>query len=215
MVDSLGDGLFDPVYGPNNVPQLDLKGVRVFSSGTNIVIDVAAASLDNLNDALTATGAGAVDWVVRWVGAPFVDPVQGLENPIYYAAVEALSGGVTQAFAGKATSIDLCSVSACDPHIVDYGGPGNGGTAVTAEIKHTGAFTYWEITVPRSLVGSPTDGSHLESFGAYSFARKQTASVQLPNDDAEAGITPVQIDGVCCRDSKLRTLSASDRAWRF
>jgi hypothetical protein len=27
------------------------------------------------------------------------DPVQGVENPTYYAAVEALPGGVTQAFA--------------------------------------------------------------------------------------------------------------------
>jgi hypothetical protein len=175
------------------------------------VFDIAAASLDNLGDALTATGAGAVDWVVRWTGGPVTNPVQGLENPIYYAAVEALPGGVTQAFAGTATSIDLCSVSACDPHVVDYGGPGNGGTAVTAVRKQASNFDYWEITVPRTLVGDPADGSFLESFGAYSFARKQSASVQIPNPDAEAGVTPVQVDGVCCRDSMVGGLVPWDR----
>jgi len=208
MVDVLGDGLWDPVYGPANIGQLDLKGVRVYSSASNLVIDVAAASLDNLDDAITATGAGAVDYVVRWTGGQFEDPVQGLENPIYYAAVEALPGGVTQAFAGKATSIDLCSVSACDPHVVDYGAPGNGGTAVTVVRKQAGSFDYWELTVPRSLVGNPVDGSFLESFGAYTFARKQSASIQIPNSDAEAGITPVQVDGVCCRDARVGPLAA-------
>ena len=100
-------------------------------------------------------------------------------------------------------------MSACDPHVVDYGGPGNGGTAVTAVRKQAGGFDYFEITVPGSLVGSPTDGSVLESFGAYSFARKQSASIQIPNGDGEAGITPVQVDGVCCIDAKLGPAGAA------
>ena len=91
--------------------------------------------------------------------------------------------------------------------MVDYGGPGNGGTAVTAVRKQAGSFDYFEITVPRTLVGDPADGSFLESLGAYAFARKQSASVQLPNGDAEAGITPVQVDGVCCREARVDPLA--------
>ncbi len=203
MKDPSGDALFDPVYGPDNVPELDIRVVRVRSSGANVVIDLGTSSLADLGHALTATGAGAVDFVVRWIGQSVDDPVQGLENPIYYAAVEALPGGVTQAFAGTATSIDLCSVSACDPHVVDYGGPGNGGTAVSATLKHGPGFDYWEIVVPRTLVGNPADGSLLESLSAFTFARKQSASIQIPNADAEAGITPVQVDGVCCVEARL------------
>ena len=203
MKDPSGDALFDPVFGPDNVPELDIKMVRVRSSGANLVVDLGTSSLADLGHALAATGAGAVDFVVRWIGQSFDDPVQGVENPIYYAAVEALPGGVTQAFAGTATSIDLCSVSACDPHVVDYGGPGNGGTAVTATLKHGSGFDYWEIVVPRTLVGNPADGSLLESLSAFTFARKQSASIQIPNPDAEAGITPVQVDGVCCIEARL------------
>jgi hypothetical protein len=94
---------------------------------------------------------------------------------------------------------------------VDYCGPGNGGTAVTVVRKQAGSFDDWEITVPRTLVGDPADGSFLESFGAYSFARKQSASVQIPNSDAEAGVTPVQVDGVCCRDAQVGGLVPWDR----
>jgi hypothetical protein len=201
LTDPAGDALFDPIYGNSNVASLDLRGVSVTSQGQNLVFRIDVNSLKDLGAALSATGATAVDWVVRWVG-PAVDSATGVRNPIYFAAVE-FAGATPTFFAGLATSIDLCSVSACTPHITDYPAPPNGGTFVTgqAQLALTGPDS-WIITVPKSVVGNVGTGSILESLSAFSFARNASASVQIPNADGEAGITPIEVDGACCVDAK-------------
>jgi len=95
-------------------------------------------------------------------------------------------------------------VSACTPHIVDYPAPPNGGAFVTgqAQLALTGPDS-WIITVPKSLVGNVGTGSILESLSAFTFAREKSASVQITNTEGEAGILPIEVDGVCCVDVKF------------
>jgi hypothetical protein len=201
MKDPSGDALFDPVYGTSSVPELDLRGASVNSSGGNLVIRVDVTSLDDLGHGLSATGAAAVDYVVRWTGPAVVDPTTGTRNPIYYAAAET-TGGAPSFFAGKAVTVDLCSVSGCFPHITEYPAPPNGGTAVTGSVVQgsRGKPDSLVITVPKALVGG---GGLLESVSVFTFARDKSASLPITNEEGEAGILPIQVDGLCCVDAKF------------
>jgi hypothetical protein len=201
LKDASGDALFDPVYGDTSVPGLDLRGASVSSSGSNLVFKIDVTSLDDFGHAVSATRAGAVDYVVRWIGPAVVDPVDGIRNPIYYAAAES-TGGAPTFFAGKVVTIELCSVSGCFPHITDYPAPPNGGTAVTGAVVQ-GSHAKPDslvITVPKSLVGG---GSLLESLSVFTVARSHRASQPITNTEGEAGILPIQVDGLCCVDAKL------------
>ncbi len=60
-----------------------------------------------------------------------------------------------------------------------------------------------QILVPRSALDGLADGSLLESFSAYSFARDGSARLTQTNSEAEAGITPIEVDGICCEDVTL------------
>jgi hypothetical protein len=201
LKDATGDALFDPIYGSASVPGLDLRGASVSSSGSNFVFKVDVSSLDDFGQALSATGAGAVDYVVRWIGPSVVDPTDGTRNPIYYAAAES-TGSAPTFFAGKAVTIELCSVSGCFPHVTDYPAPPNGGTTVTGSLVQgsKGNPDSLLITVPKSLVGG---GSLLESLSVFTFARSHSASQPITSTEGEAGILPIQVDGVCCADARL------------
>jgi hypothetical protein len=132
MADPTGDAHFDPIYNPTtNVPQLDLTGFDVHSEGGDIVFRLSAKDLHKLANAVSATGAGAVDYVLRWSGKPVPDATAGTKIPMYYAAVEVGSSGTPSFFAGSVISYELCSVSGCFPHSTDYPAPPYGGTAVT------------------------------------------------------------------------------------
>src|SRR5919197_5181337 len=200
LKDGSGDALFDPIYGDNSVPELDLRGLTVTNSGNELQFKVDVSSLDNLANGPDATKAGAVDYVVRWIG-PAVDSSTGLCNPIYYASVEVPSGGgVPTFFAGTAESIELCSVSACFPHVTDYPAPPNGGTLVNGDVilQLKGKPDSFVIHVPKSLVGNAPAGSLLESLSVFTFARNKPASVPITNTEAQAGVTPIEVDGICC-----------------
>jgi hypothetical protein len=203
LSDAAGDARFDPLYGTTKVGPLDLRGLKVSSSGPKIDVTLLVRSLEDPQSALTTTGAGALDWVVRWSGPPVDDPETGARNPIYYVAVEVGLDGTPTFFAGEALSVELCSVSGCFPHIVDYPAPPRGGTAVTGELNLTKGADAWVIHVPRSLVGIPNSGATLESLSAYTFARLKSASLPFTNAEAEADISPIEVDGLCCRDAKI------------
>jgi hypothetical protein len=202
--DRFGDSSFDPAYRGTAVPQLDIKHVTVRSVGDNLIIHIGVRSLSGISAAFANTGAGALDYVIRWIG-PTKGNAANERSPVYYAAVEILPGEFPYAFAGTAHSIDLCSVSGCFPHVLDYGGPGNGGTplAVPIQIEHASDHDGFFITVPRSLVGNPADGTLLESFSGFTFVRQKSAAIEITNAEAEAGIMPILIDGACCRDAQL------------
>jgi hypothetical protein len=198
MNDASGDAHFDPIYSPaSNIPQLDLLGADVASSGSDVVFRLSAKDLHNLASAVSATGGQAVDYVFRWSGRPVADPTTGTRIPIYYAAVEVDGSGTPTYFAGTAVSYELCSVSGCFPHITDYPAPPDGGTAVTGKVTLTSPNRF-VIRVPRSVIGNPADGSTLESLGVYTYARNRSASSPITNAEAQGGVTPIAIDGVCC-----------------
>jgi hypothetical protein len=121
-------------------------------------------------------------------------------------AVEVLPDLSISYFAGQAISVELCSVSGCFPHIVDYPRPPRGGTAVTGKITHVEKpFPHdnFVVTVPRSVLDDPPNGSLLESLSAFSFARNKSASLEFTTAEGEAGVVPVAVDGVCCIDGVL------------
>jgi hypothetical protein len=60
------------------------------------------------------------------------------------------------------------------------------------------------IRVPRSIIGNPADGAVLDSFGAYTYARNRSAGSPITNTEAEGGVTPIAIDGVCCVNLLVR-----------
>ncbi|MFN2545705.1 MAG: hypothetical protein ABR600_14205 [Actinomycetota bacterium] len=206
--DPRGDAAFDPVYTTVNIDALDLIRLKAKLLKKQLLIRLDAAALDDLQDAFDSTGAAAIDYVVRWVGpaSETVSGADGLTNPLYYGAVEIVPGGKPSFFTGLARSIELCSVSGCFPHILEYPAPPYGGTAIKGRLRvFAGAKPdRWIIRVPLKLIGNPAAGQLLEDFGAYVFARNKPASEPTTNAEGQGGVTPVMVDGVCCREVKLK-----------
>jgi hypothetical protein len=197
------DATFDPIYSTTNIPQLNLLSVNAKSSGSNVVFTLKVTNVHDLTAAFAATKAGALDYVVRWTGPAIDDHTDGIRNPFYYAAAEATPAGAFSYVAGQAVSVELCSVSGCSPHIVDYPAPPRGGQTVTGTVVQKIGFDLLQITVPRSAIDNLQDGQLLESFSAYSFARDGSAAVTLTNAEGEAGVTPIEVDGICCENVPL------------
>src|SRR5205823_8640788 len=67
-----------------------------------------------LTDMGNVSGSNTVQYVTRWQ----------MGNTIYYAMMETNAvlrqAGQDKFYAGTVQSIDLCSVSACDPHVLYY-----------------------------------------------------------------------------------------------
>lgn len=217
MTDPAEEALWEPVYGPVQVKELDLRGVKVKRTGEGIDISVAVESLDDIATAHAETGARAVTWVARWTGAP-ADSQTGVRNPIYYAAAESLFAGVTGLggavgvfedvplfYGGTAQSVELCSVSGCYPHLIEYPRPPLGGTTIEGAIVQgrNGAPDTLVFHVPADLVGNPARGTLLESFGVYAFARNKSSALPFTNAEGEAGIAPILVDGICCLDMRV------------
>jgi len=186
--DPKGDALVNKPIGGTNAPGADITAVSVAPSGANLVVKVTT-NAGTLGSAALKAGTPYAQLVVRWQ----------MGNDLYYAAAQETATGIggTTFYAGKSGSIDLCSVSACDPHFLTYYSPPAGGTSVTgtANVPATGAPTY-TITVPLSVVGSPTSSSVLESVTGYAFVQSQSSSVPITNAQADAELMiPVEIEG--------------------
>jgi len=132
MSDPGGDALY-PVIGGTNVPGLDLTGnkLSLSASGTlTVTMKVADLSARGVAAAAAAvTGAQFLQYVTRWQ----------MGNTIYYAMMETTpaqaAAGQYHFYAGQAQSIDLCSVSACDPHAIYYPeAPATGGNTETGNV---------------------------------------------------------------------------------
>jgi len=194
LSDSSGDALY-PVIGGANQSGFDVRSsqLSLSSDGKTLNVTVQAADLGRPLSALGAVpGATNVQYVTRWQ----------MGNTVYYAAMENTAANQPIFYAGKAQTIDLCSVSACFPHVITYPEPGAGptftGVAETGSVScpATGPCTL-TISVKTADVGSPTSTSLLESVGAYSLA----AAIQEGAEDnatAQSDTVPLEIDGVCC-----------------
>ena len=196
--DPSGDALF-PVLGGANQPAMDLLSNHLSLSGSTLTVtfkvsDLTPATLST--DMSNMTGSAFLQYVTRWQ----------MGNTIYYAMMETdgalRTAGQDQFYAGKAQSIDLCSVSACDPHVLFYPEAGPGANNETGSINcpttpsATNPCTV-TITVNAADVGTPTGNSLLEEVGTYSFESTHLqASIDVPQ--AQADNVPREIDGICC-----------------
>jgi hypothetical protein len=198
LSDPGGDALY-PVIGGVNQPGFDIASSQLsFSAdGKTLNVTMQVADLAHPAGAITAIpGATNVQYVTRWQ----------MGNTVYYAAMENTVANQPIFYAGKQSTIDLCSVSACFPHVLTYPEPGGTGSftgiAETGSIScpSTGACTV-TIHVKVADVGGPTGKSLLESVGAYALA----AAIQEGAEDnasAQSDTVPLEIDGVCCYNFK-------------
>ena len=142
---------------------------------------VTTRVVDLGNPALTAaaiTGTTSLQFVTRWQ----------MGDTLYYAAAQDNAAGVATFSAGKTQSVDLCSVSACFPHVLTYPEAAAGGTAETGNVSCPTAPSENNpctiaITVNTADVGNPAAARVLEEVGTYAFA-----DVPSPgSDDQRAG----------------------------
>jgi hypothetical protein len=191
LADASGDARY-PVIGGTDVPGMDVLGSSLTLSGSTLTVTTKVVDLSHPADTASVVGGPFLQYVTRWQ----------MGNTLYYAAMENTSSNSPTFFAGKAQSVDLCSVSACDPHVLTYPEPGQGGTAEpgriscppTPSVSHPCTIT---VRVDTAAVGSPTSRSLLEEVGAYALASSHPQGA-LTNAQAEADNVPLEIDGVCC-----------------
>jgi hypothetical protein len=198
MPDASGDALY-PVLGGTNVPGMDVVGSSVSLSKNGRILDVTAKVADLSTPAVTAAsipGAALLQYVTRWQ----------LGNTIYYAAMSTSAAGQPSFYAGKAQSVDLCSVSACFPHVLTYPEAGLGGSAEDGSVScpaSPSASNPCTITIHVKVgdVGSPTAKSLLEEVAVYAFAAAHPQGATT-NAQALADDVPLQIDGACCYNGR-------------
>jgi hypothetical protein len=195
LSDSAGDALY-PVIGGTNVPGLDLLGTSL--SLKNGVLRVTTKVVDAKHPATTAAriaGTQYLQYVTRWQ----------MGDTLYYAAVQHTSAGSPTFYAGRTQSVDLCSISACDPHVLTYPEPGLGGSQETGNIScpatpSASSPCTLAITVNAADVGNPGKArSRLEEVGTYAFASSHEQGLTT-NPQAEADNVPLEVDGLCCFD---------------
>jgi len=182
--DPLGDARY-PVLGGAKVDAADIKTVSLARSSSTLQIKVTLKH-GTLADAATAAAASYGRLVVRWQ----------MGNTLYHAGVDVdAGGGNTSYYAGTTQSTDSCSVSACDPHTLDYVAPPlAGGVAATGSVR-AGQDTTYTINVPLSAVGNPTAHSLLEEVEAYVFAAPVPGSVQDTKGQSDADEVPLELEG--------------------
>src|SRR5947207_15163262 len=172
---------------------MDILSSQLSLSSRTLTITAKVADLTN--PALTIArvpGAAFVQYVPRWQ----------MGNTIYYAAMENTALNQPTFFAGKAQSVDLCSVSACFPHVITYPESNFGGTLERGGIScpaSPSASSPCTLTIQVNLadVGSPTANSLLEEIGSDALATAHPQGTTT-NAQALADDVPLQIDGACC-----------------
>src|SRR6266568_4826935 len=196
ITDNFGDALF-PVIGGANVPGMDILSNSISLSGNTLTVTTKIVDLSNpAATAAKITGTAFLHYVTRWqVG-----------NTIYYAAMQNTLLNTPIFYAGKAQSVDLCSVSACFPHVITYPEPGLGGIAESGSIQCPSvpsASNPCTLTINVNVadVANPTSSSLLEEVGSYSFASTHQSGATT-NAQAEADNVPMEIDGVCCYNTR-------------
>ena len=201
LTDPSGDALF-PVIGGSNTRGMDILGssLRLSDNGSTLNVTMQVTDLSHpASTALAITGANFLQYVTRWQ----------FGNTIFYAAMENTAANGPIFYAGKAQSIDLCSVSACFPHVITYPEPTFGGTTEPGIVQCPAGPSVSNpcsvtIAVNVADVGmTPTTAaaSLLEEVGGYGLAAAIQDGLET-NATAEADTVPLEIDGVCCYNFK-------------
>jgi hypothetical protein len=199
LTDPSGDGLY-PVIGGTSRSGFDIRGSRLSFSPDGSALNVTMRVTDLAHPATaiaSVPGATNVQYVTRWQ----------MGNTVYYAAMENNALNQPIFYAGAMQTIDLCSVSACFPHVLTYPEPGTGptftGKAEAGSISCASSPCTLTISVKVADVGGPTVASLLESVGAYSLAAALQEGEEN-NASAETDTVPLEIDGVCCYNFRRR-----------
>ena len=162
----------------------------------NGVLTMKIKVLDLSDPAATAAAIPGTDFLQYVVRCQ-------MGNTIYYAAMSMTPTGAPIFYVGKAQSVDLCSVSACFPHVITYPEPGfRGGNAEIGSVSCPASPSKTNpcdvtIHVNAADVGHPTATSLLEEVGAYSLASSHLQG-RTTNAQALADNVPLEIDGLCC-----------------
>jgi hypothetical protein len=202
LSDPPGDALF-PVIGGNVQRGMDIVGnsMQLSADGSTLRVTMRVIDLsDPTGTASAITGTTNLQYVTRWQ----------FGNTLYYAAMENTPANQQLLYyAGKVRSIDLCSVSACFPHVLTYPEPNFGGTTEPGTIscpETPSASNPCSVTisVPVGDIGmTPTTAatSLLEEVGGYALAATIQEGAET-NATAQSDTVPLEIDGVCCYNFK-------------
>lgn len=186
-------------------PGVDLtqSAVSLSADGQTLKVTMKVADLSDVTGTSIAAGAPLLSYVTRWV-------VHGSgQDTIYYAEMETdASGMAPQFYAGAAQSVDLCSVSACFPHVVTYPEAGPGANSVTGALDCSAKPCTISISVPVTDVGSPAATTKLEEVGSYAFAESHPMAATT-NAQAQADNVPLEVGGVCCYDYRAAAPAAA------
>jgi hypothetical protein len=201
LADAPGDARF-PLFGGPNVPQLDIVDQRISVTGQTMMITTRLAGDPRIAAATAAAGCPNchLQLVTRWQ----------MGTHLYYGLVE--DGPTTGLgfFAGETRTIDDCSVSACDPHMLTYpeappfGASGSTESGnIECPVTPSAANPCKVIErIDLSHVGSPTSASLLEEIGAYGFVSQlPQGAITQANERADSGAT--EIDGLCCYNFRV------------
>ena len=191
--DESGDALY-PVIGGSNQPAFDLTNGQLALNGSTLTVTMKVADLTQLPQDSQATHGSLADYVTRWQ----------MGNTLYYAEMSTAGSTADAQFSGGAVqSVDLCSVSACDPHDLVYPeGPSATSKAETGSVSCPSSPSAANpctitVTVNAADVGSPASTSLLESVGSYAFSASHP-QLGTTNAQAQADNVPLEIDGICC-----------------
>ena len=201
LTDPSGDALF-PVIGGSALPGMDVLGTSLHVSPDGSTLNVTTRVVDLSNPAATAlaiAGTNYLQYVTRWQ----------LGNTIYFAAMENTAANQPIFYAGRAQSLDLCSVSACFPHVLTYPEPGFGGVAEQGTINCPAApsssnpcsVTIAVRVADVGMASATAATSLLEEVGSYALASTIQEGAET-NTTAESDTVPLEIDGVCCFNFK-------------
>ena len=201
LTDTSGDALY-PVIGGNVQRGMDILGSSMQLSADGGTLNVTTRVIDLSNPAGTAAaiaGTSNVQYVTRWQ----------FGNTLYYAAMENTVANQPTFYAGKTQSIDLCSVSACFPHVLTYPEPSFGGTAEPGTITcpaAPSASNPCSVTIAVrvgdiGMTPAMAARSLLEEVGGYALAATIQEGAEN-NATAESDTVPLEIDGVCCYNFK-------------
>jgi hypothetical protein len=189
---------------------MDFLSNKLSLSGSTLTVTMQVADLSSATvsaDMSTIPGTAFQQYVTRWQ----------MGNTIYYAMMETngalRSNSSDQFFSGAAQSVDLCSVSACDPHVLTYPEAGTAahnetGTVTCPTTPSAATPCTVTITVANADVGSPVSNSLLEEVGSYAFASSHLQGT-LSNAQAQADNVPLEVDGICCFNFQANNLTAN------
>ncbi|MHB8719131.1 MAG: hypothetical protein ACYDAC_09620 [Candidatus Dormibacteria bacterium] len=201
-----------PVVGGAPVPAMDVVGNHLSLSADSSTLTVTMNVNDLSSSAISAAfsavpGTTSLTYVTRWLEpsnatAGTCSLPASTACSLFYAMAEvtpaAVAGGAPAVtfHAGTAQSIDLCSVSACFPHVVYYPEAAPAGNVLSSGTfnSSTGQIS---IAVPATDVGNPSQTTLLEEVGSYALASDHPQQAET-NAEAQADDVPFEIGGLCC-----------------